>query len=102
MIPGGLAAAKNTDTPPPRGYLNANLALSFVAALAGGWVTALKAPDRPEIHLVILTALVIAMSLISAKSQAKNQPSWYPRTMMALGAVGVLIGGFWEIWSSAI
>jgi peptidoglycan/LPS O-acetylase OafA/YrhL len=102
MIPGGLAAAKKLETPPPRKYLNANLALSFVAALAGGWVTAMKAPVQPVVHVLVLAALVLAMSFVSAKSQGKNQPSWYPLVMTVLGVAGVLLGGFWQIWSAVI
>ncbi len=36
MIPGGMAAARNLSGEPPRNYLDANLALSFVGALFGG------------------------------------------------------------------
>ena|SRR5437762_959527 len=101
-MPGGLAAAKNPDLVLPRNYLIANLALSFVAAMFGGWLCARLAPDNPLIHAAVLVVLLIVMSAISAKSQARNQPSWYPWTIGVAGAAGVLIGALWEVWSSAI
>jgi peptidoglycan/LPS O-acetylase OafA/YrhL len=101
-IPGGLAAAKNPDLVPPRSYLIANLALSFVGAMFGGWLCARLAPSNPLIHAAVLAVFLIVMSAISAKSQGRNQPPWYPWTIGAAGAAGVLIGALWEVWSSAI
>ena len=62
-IPGGLAAAKNPDLVPPRSYLIANLALSFVAAMFGGWLCARLAP---RIHTRIVMYLLVAVMLYLA------------------------------------
>src|SRR5438552_17254924 len=101
-IPGGLAAAKNPDLVPPRSYLIANLALSFVGAMFGGWLCARLAPGSPLIHAAVLVVLLLVMSAISAKSQGRNQPSWYPWTIGVAGTAGIFIGALWEVWSSAI
>jgi peptidoglycan/LPS O-acetylase OafA/YrhL len=101
-IPGGLAGAKNPDLVPPRSYLYANLALSFVAAMFGGWLCARLAPGNPLSHAAVLVVFLIVMSAISAKSQGRDQPSWYPWTVGVSGAAAVLIGALWEVWSSAI
>lgn len=96
MIPGGLAAARALEGQPPRNYLYANLALSIVAGVLGGWVTARMAPGSPLAHAAALAALMLVMSVVSAKSQARKQPSWYPWTIAAIGIAGVLIGASWE------
>lgn len=102
LYPGGFSAAKKMETPPPRGYLNANLALSFVAALAGGWACAYRAPSDPMIHVAVLAALLLAMSFFSAKSFTGKQPAWYPKAIGLIGVAGVLVGGLWRVWSSVV
>ncbi len=91
MIPGGLAGAKALDRPPPRNYLLANLVVSFVAALVGGWVTTRMAASRPGLHAIALAVLVVLMSVVSARSQAKQQPKWYPWTIAVVGVAGILL-----------
>src|SRR2546421_10718152 len=95
-IPGGLTAAKDPDLVPPRSYLIANLALSLVAALLGGWLCARLAPGNPLIHAAALVGLLIVMSAISAKSQGRNQPPWYPWTIGVIGAAGGIISALRE------
>jgi hypothetical protein len=101
LYPGGFNAAKKMETPPPQGYLNANLALSFVAALAGGWVCANRAPSDPMIHVAILAALLLVMSFFSAKSFSGKQPAWYPKVIGLVGVAGVLAGGLWSVLAAA-
>lgn len=101
-IPGGLSAARDQGLVPPRNYLIANLAVSFVASMFGGWLCARLAPGSPLIHAGALVVLLIVMSVISARSQARNQPSWYPWTIGVVGSVAVFIGALWEVLSSAI
>ena len=99
LIPGGFAAAKNLSGDPPKNYLYANLLISFAAAVLGGWLCARLAPAHPLIHAIVLAALLLVMSLVSAKSQADRQPSWYPRTIATIGVLGVVLGGMWHIWA---
>ena len=63
-------------------YLTGNLVCSAIAALAGGWVTAARAPDRPLVHGIALALLMAAMNLLSMRQQHGRQPSWYPMTLL--------------------
>lgn len=101
LYPGGLTAAKKMETPPPPIYLKANLALSLVAAFAGGWVCASRAPSDPMIHVAVLAALLLVMSFFSAKSFGANQPTWYPKTIGVIGVAGVLTGGLLRVLTAA-
>jgi predicted MFS family arabinose efflux permease len=98
LVPGGLAAMKNAKASPPitpsRNYLAANLLISLIGAILGGWVTARVAIYSPMIHVGILALLIVAMSFLSARKQGSTgQPSWYPMTIAVLGIAGVLLGG---------
>lgn len=96
FIPGGFAGAKSLQGSLPRTYLYSNLALSFVGALLGGWLSARLAPHNPVIHAAALAVLLLVMSGVSAKTQATKQPAWYPWTIAAIGVAGVMLGGVWE------
>ena len=98
FIPGGFAGTKNLQGQLPTNYLYSNLALSFVGAVFGGWLTARLAPAHPVYHAVALAAFLLVMSALSAKTQMSKQPPWYPWTIAAIGVAGVLLGGIWEAW----
>ena len=102
LVPGGLSAMRRAEGPPAptKNYLYANLALSLVAAIVGGWLTARMAPFAPFTHVAALAVLIVAMALISAKYQAARQPSWYSWTIAIVGVAGVLIGGICELRSA--
>jgi len=94
----GLAAMRARQaptTPPPLSYLAANLALSFAAAVAGGWVTARLAPGAHRGHadaLAIVVLLMAAPAIVRGRAQP-GQPTWYPQVIAAIGVAGVVIGG---------
>lgn len=98
FVPGGLASMRKA----PAGvtlsstYLAANLLVSFVAAVLGGWLTARLAPHVPMGHVMGLAALLIAMSIIGAMGETTQatQPEWYTITIAIAGVVGVLAGGW--------
>ena len=100
LIPGGV----NNMRSPERGavaplpYLIANLTLSVLAAMLGGWLTAGIAQSAPLIHVLVLAAFVFCMGVVSArqaggKGNRPGQPGWYPWTITMIGTAGVLIGG---------
>jgi len=76
-----------------RRYLIANLAVSLLAAAIGGVLAARIAGSHPMVHVVVLAALVLLMSAVSARGNSADQPSWYPRVIAMIGVGGVLIGG---------
>ena len=100
LIPGGLSAARKMERPPTTAYLYANLALSFVAALLGGWVCANRAPASPMLHVAVLALFLLVMSFLSARSYSARQPLWYKRTIGMVGVTGVILGGVWRVLSA--
>lgn len=79
-------------------YLAVNLALSFVAAIIGGWVAGTIAGREPLIHAGALSILVLVMAVVTilisrGTPEAAAQPKWYQWVVTILGAAGVLIGG---------
>ncbi len=84
------AVARGRPTP---GYAVVNLGYSFLAAAAGGYVTAWIAAANPLIHVLVLGIVVLAMAALSALQERGKQPIWYALTLLALMPLGVLAGG---------
>ncbi len=80
------------DKPQP-GYIFVNLGYSFLAAAAGGYVTALLAAANPLFHVLALGIIVLALAALSALQSKGKQPIWYQLTLVALTPIGVLAGG---------
>lgn len=78
---------------PQPGYIFVNLAYSFLAAAAGGYVTAWVAAANPLYHVLALAIIVLAMAALSAMQQRGVQPIWYQLTLIALSPLGVFAGG---------
>lgn len=78
---------------PRPGYIFVNVAYSFLAAAAGGYVTALVAAANPLYHVLALAIIVLAMAALSAMQQRGKQPIWYQLTLIALSPLGVFAGG---------
>jgi hypothetical protein len=81
-----------TGAPRP-GYVFVNLGYSFLAASAGGYVTALVARDNPLYHVLALAIVVLALAALSALQQRGKQPVWYALTLVGLTPIGILAGG---------
>jgi hypothetical protein len=79
----------------PALYLAVNLALSLLAAVAGGYVCSWIAPTRPFVHAVALAGFFEALSLATAVTSgaAPGQPTWYPWVIGLICASGVIAGG---------
>ena len=97
---------EGADDRPPAAYRFVNLGASFLAAAAGGYVTALVAGSNPLIHVLVLGIVVLALGALSALqshgSQAKSAevpkpagraPVSYTLALVALRPLGVLAGG---------
>jgi len=96
MIPGGMQAIANHAASPTPTYLAANLVVSVMAAVLGGWVAARMAPSRPMTHVYALAGLMVMMSLPSLLGYGDTvamQPDWYRYLLPLVGVGGVLIGG---------
>ena len=82
-----------TEGEPQPGYIFVNIAYSFMAAAAGGYVTARLAAANPLYHVLALAIIVLAMAALSALQQRGKQPIWYQLTLVALSPIGVFAGG---------
>jgi hypothetical protein len=78
---------------PKPGYAFVNLSYSFLAAAAGGYVTAVIAAGNPLVNDLVLALVVLAMSALSAMQSRGKQPIWYALTLVAIMPLGVLAGG---------
>jgi hypothetical protein len=78
---------------PQPGYIFVNLGYSFLAAAAGGYVTAWLAAANPLYHVLALGIIVLALAALSAMQSKGKQPVWYQLTLIALSPIGVLAGG---------
>jgi hypothetical protein len=71
----------------------ANLGGTFLAAAAGGYITAWIAAANPLIHVLALALVVLALSALTALQSRGKQPIWYQLSLLALSPLGVLAGG---------
>lgn len=84
--------AEGAETSKP-GYIFVNLGYSFLAAAAGGYVTAWIAMHNPLVHVLALAIAVLLLAALSALQQRGKQPVWYLLTLVSLTPLGVLAGG---------
>jgi hypothetical protein len=78
---------------PRPAYVFVNLGYSFVAAAAGGYVTAWATGMRPLPSVVALAVVVLALGAISALQARGRQPAWYQLVLLILAPLGVVAGG---------
>ena len=80
------------STRPAAGYLFVNLGYSFLAAAAGGYVTAWIAAPSPLAHALVLAVIVLLLGAVSAFSARRKQPVAYQIALIVLSPLGVLAG----------
>lgn len=78
---------------PTAGYAFVNLGYSFLAAAAGGYVTAWLAPANPLYPVLTLAVVVLALAALSALQAKGKLPIAYQLALVALTPLGVLAGG---------
>lgn len=78
---------------PQPGYAFVNLGYSFLAAAAGGYVSAWAAPANPLYLVLTLGVVVLALAALSALQAKGLQPIWYQLSLVAIAPLGVLAGG---------
>jgi len=89
LVPGWTAS----EDDPQLSYIFVNLGYSFLAAAAGGYVTAWIAADNPLYHVLALAMVVLALAALSALQSRGKQPIWYALLLVAISPIGVLAGG---------
>ena len=98
IVEGGLfGAATGPRNALPPVYFAANLVMSGMGAMLGGWVTARLAPSAEMAHVLALAALMILMSIPGllgyGESQA-DQPRWYIYALPIFGVSAAVLGGW--------
>ncbi len=94
MNPASRARGPSAQVGKPKpGYVFVNVGYSFLAAAAGGYVTAWIAQKNPLIHVLALAITVLLLAALSALQQRGQQPLWYALMLVALTPLGVLAGG---------
>ena len=83
----------NAPGRPSSGYMFVNLGYSFLAAAAGGYVTAWLAAANPLYHVLALAIAVLALAALGALQSRGKQPIPYLLSLTAIGPLGVLAGG---------
>jgi hypothetical protein len=78
---------------PRSAYVAFNIIYSFIAAVAGGYVTAWLAQGNPLIHVLALAIVVLLLAALSALQQRGLQPIWYQLLLVAITPIGVFAGG---------
>lgn len=87
------------EQPNPRpGYAALNIVYSFLAALAGGYVTAIMPSANPLILVLALAIIVLVLGALSALQSRGKQPVWYAITLVAITPAGVMAGGMLRLW----
>jgi hypothetical protein len=78
---------------PRPSYVFVNLGYSFLAASAGGYVTAWVAGLSPLPSVLALAVAVLVLGAISALQARGRQPAWYQLVLLILAPLGVVAGG---------
>lgn len=93
LTPGWVGETGRLGEKPKPGYIFVNLGYSFLAAAAGGYVTAWMARQNPLVHVLALAIVVLLLAALSALQQRGQQPVWYLLMLVALTPLGVFAGG---------
>src|SRR5947209_477910 len=83
---------ENSGVPTP-GYTFVNLGWTFVAAAAGGYMTAWVAEHNPLVHVLALAIAVLLLAALSALQQRGKLPVWYLLALVAIAPIGAFVGG---------
>jgi len=81
---------------PPKlraGYIFVNLGYLFLAAAAGGYVSAWAAVANPLVHVLTLSIIVSVLSALSALQSRGKQPIAYQLALVAVSPLGAMAGG---------
>jgi hypothetical protein len=78
---------------PGGGYIFVNLGYSFLAAAAGGYVTALLGRVNPLAYTLVLAVIVLVISGLNTLLSRGKQTIGYQIALLILSPLGVIAGG---------
>lgn len=84
---------------PRKGYIFVNLGYSFLAAAAGGYVTAWLGNVSPLLHTLVLAVIVLVLSALNAVLSRGKQTIGYQLALVILSPLGVVAGGLLRLRS---
>ena len=85
-----------TTGPLTAGAAFVNIAGSFAAAAAGGYVTAWISNPTPMQHVLALSIAVLALAALNALQSRTQRPAWFLLALVVAAPLGVFAGGL--IW----
>jgi len=78
---------------PRPAYVAVNLGYSFLAAAAGGYVSAWVGSLAPLRTVLALAIIVLVLGAISALQAKGKQPLWFQIALLTVTPLGVVAGG---------
>ena len=78
---------------PRAGYIFVNLSDSFLAAAAGGYVSAWIAASNSLVYILALSIIVLVLAALSALQSRGKQSIGYQLALVAVSPLGVVAGG---------
>lgn len=87
---------------PTPAYVLANLGYSFLAAAAGGFVSAWMERGNPLGGSLALAIVVLVMSAVSALEQRGKQPLALHVALLVISPAGVFLGGLIRLWAMGV
>jgi hypothetical protein len=87
---------------PAPGYIAVSLGGSFLAAAAGGCVTAWAAKTNPLQHVEVLAIILLGFAALSALQWRGRLPIWYQLLLVAVTPFGALAGGLAQLRAAGI
>lgn len=98
FVPREMRSGTSVALPPS--YFAAHFVLSFLCAVAGGWLAARMAPRSPIGHAAALAGVIVIFALGqlfglggTSESSEVTEPQWYMPAITVTGIVGALLGG---------
>ncbi len=73
--------------------LLASLLGTALAQVVGGYMTAVIAPRRPQLHATLLGVIGFALGLLTTLRSTQVAPTWYNITTLALTIPATALGG---------
>jgi hypothetical protein len=92
----------DAERTPGSGVLIVHLGGAFLAAAAGGYVTAWGATGNPLAFVLALSVVLLVLSGLSVLQERGNQPVWFLLAQVALSPLGAVVGGLVRLRATGV
>ncbi len=93
LIQSGLAPAYSESQPWPTTSLAIATIYRILYGIAGGYITAMAAPQHPMKHVIILGILGTVATLVGLLSHLNQPDTWYPAILAITAFPTCWVGG---------